>query len=56
MIFINGEWYEGEWKDELYDGYGVHKEIGGKYKGEFKRGLKNGKGEYIDKDNNIYVG
>ena len=44
----DGSKYEGEWKFNLRDGYGVQiYPSGDTYKGEFRNGLANGRGQYI---------
>jgi hypothetical protein len=58
-IFANKDIYEGEWKEDLFDGKGKYsywnptltqeKQIE-TYEGEWREGVKHGKGLYIDAD------
>lgn len=49
--------YEGEWKNDLQDGYGVEVwEDQSKYTGYYKEGMKHGKGKYIWPDGSCYDG
>ena len=51
MEWNNGERYEGEWKNDLKDGKGIHYFPNGeRYEGEFKNGNAEGKGIYYYKD------
>ncbi len=59
--YIKNYEYEGEFKNDVKDGYGTEKYFDGSiYKGQFKNDLKEGKGKLIskDKDNNRieYIG
>ena len=45
---IGGECYDGEWKEDKMDGYGVYLYSNGdKYEGYWSMGSQNGKGKYI---------
>ena len=46
LTFKNGNYYEGQWKDDLMDGYGVLFDKGRKkiYEGHFSKGLMEGSG------------
>lgn len=50
--------YRGEFKDGLYDGFGrlSYDDERAVYKGNFKAGIRVGRGTYWDKDNNVYIG
>ena len=49
--------YEGEWKDDKFDGYGVmYWKNSDFYKGEWKKGLKEGKGIYNFCNGDTYEG
>ena len=53
----NGDVYEGDFKDNYYDGYGIYKFAkGGVYEGEWKKGAYEGKGIYKFPDGGIYDG
>lgn len=53
----NGTRYEGEWKDNRFDGVGILVlPTGLSYQGEFREGLKNGKGTLNYADSSSYVG
>lgn len=56
--FGDGNYYEGNIKDDIIDGYGkLTYESGGVYTGDFKDGHLNGKGVYVNKrDAILYVG
>ena len=44
----NGDIYEGEFRDDFFDGFGIYEFNGGeRYEGEWKNGLQNGKGKFI---------
>ena len=54
---IGCEYYDGEWKDDKMDGYGVYLYSNGdKYEGYWKDGFQNGKGKYIFTDGRSYEG
>lgn len=47
-VHVNGAKYEGQWKNDLQDGYGVESwSDGSKYEGGYKEGMKHGKGTYV---------
>ena len=49
--------YEGEWKDDLFDGYGImYWKNSDFYQGDWKKGLKEGKGIYNFCNGDIYEG
>ncbi|EPY37262.1 kinesin [Strigomonas culicis] len=54
--------YEGQWADGLFDGFGEHIQANYKYRGEFRRGKREGEGSLFirkgDKDpyNRVYEG
>ena len=53
----NGNKYEGDWKNGMFNGQGVSKFISGNdYVGEFKDGKRNGKGIYTWVNGEKYVG
>ena len=56
-----GDEYQGEFKDDLRDGKGIHKWSDGKiYNGEWNNGLKHGQGKMVLIDvewkGDVYVG
>jgi hypothetical protein len=54
---IGCEYYEGEWKDDKMDGYGVYLYSNGdKYEGYWSMGSQNGNGKYIFTDGRSYEG
>ena len=54
---IGCEYYDGEWKDDKMDGYGVYLYSNGdKYEGYWSMGSQNGKGKYIFTDGRSYEG
>ena len=54
---IGGECYDGEWKEDKMDGYGVYLYSNGdKYEGYWSMGSQNGKGKYIFTDGRAYEG
>jgi hypothetical protein len=54
--FANGDVYIGEFSNDRFDGQGELTTKGGKYKGTFKDGLKNGLGTLLFKNNSRYEG
>ena len=54
LIFIDGSYYEGNFKDDLFNGKGIFVKNDSIYKGDFLNGKKHGKGkiEIIKKLNN----
>ncbi len=56
LILPDGSSYDGEWKDDLPDGYGKHKMSDGSfYQGQFSKGVKFGKGKFYF-DSGMYDG
>jgi len=54
---LNGNQYEGEFKNSKYDGKGIlTKKSGKRYEGEFKNGSRNGKGKFTFPDGSKYEG
>ena len=54
---IGCEYYDGEWKDDKMDGYGVYLYSNGdKYEGYWSMGNQNGNGKYIFTDGRSYEG
>jgi len=54
---IGCEYYDGEWKDDKMDGYGVYLYSNGdKYEGYWTSGCQNGKGKYTFTDGTSYEG
>lgn len=54
---IGLEYYDGEWKDDKMDGYGVYLYSNGdKYEGYWTEGCQNGKGKYTFTDGSSYEG
>ena len=54
---IGCEYYDGEWKDDKMDGYGVYLYSNGdKYEGYWTCGCQNGKGKYTFTDGTSYEG
>lgn len=46
--------YSGQFKDDMFEGFGTHHfSSGGKHIGEFRNGMKNGKGTIYDSNNNV---
>ena len=59
MIYkLSGDIYEGEYKNDLFDGNGhyIWKTSGQEYKGEYKNGLMNGKGLFEWAEGEFYRG
>ena len=59
LIFLNEEIekYEGEWKEDKADGYGIlFWRDGSMYNGNWEKGLYNGFGIRYDKNNEYYIG
>lgn len=53
----NGARYEGNWKGDLQDGYGVEIwEDQSRYEGYYKEGMKHGFGKYVWPDGSCYEG
>ena len=56
-VFPSGDKYEGQWKDNKYDGQGTFTwSDGKKYVGQFKDNKKNGQGTFTFANGNKYVG
>ena len=54
---IGCEYYDGEWKEDTMDGYGVYLYSNGdKYEGYWSMGSQNGKGKYTFTDGRAYEG
>lgn len=54
---IGTEYYDGEWKDDKMDGYGVYLYSNGdRYEGYWKEGMQHGKGKYTFTDGRCYEG
>jgi hypothetical protein len=57
LILADQSYYEGNFKDGLYDGFGIFKNKNYIYKGEFLAGKKNGQGKLENfNDKSIYEG
>ncbi len=57
LKWINGDYYEGNFKDGIFNGYGNLKiNNGSEYEGNFLTGLYNGKGIFKWKNGDIYYG
>ena len=55
--FKSGDEYEGELKNNIYEGRGIYYYNGGdRYEGEYKNGKKEGKGIYYYKEGDRYEG
>ena len=55
--YPNGDYYEGEWKNNMADGEGTLRTADGtKYKGHFVKGKEDGKGVLEDKNGVRYDG
>jgi hypothetical protein len=57
MKYINGDWYRGEWKKNMYDGYGtfIIKDQS-EYVGYFKDHQRNGNGVEINQSGEVIEG
>jgi len=56
-MLIGCEYYDGEWKDDKMDGYGIYLYSNGdKYEGYWTNGCQNGKGKYTFTDGTSYEG
>ena len=57
IVWVNGDYYEGQFKDNYFQGNGcfenIEKKI--KYSGEWKHGQKHGKG-ILNEDEKVYEG
>ena len=63
ILYVDGTLYEGNFKNDEYDGYGTLKaqpqydyEVSSEYVGEFENGIKHGKGKETKKSGEIYDG
>ena len=57
MTYANGDIYEGEWKDDLFDGHGKYTWVNGEvYEGQWKDGVKNGLGKHTCINGDVYEG
>ena len=46
MVFSNGEFYQGQFEKDKYNGQGIFVSLdGNSFDGEWKLGIKNGKGQ-----------
>ena len=52
----NGVIYEGYYKNDRLEGFGIVKYINGKYEGEFKNNRREGKGKFFYSKGEIYEG
>ncbi len=53
----NGSVYQGQWKNDKYDGYGINKKSdGGRYEGQFVKSKREGYGIYYYSDGRIFQG
>jgi len=56
-VYVNGDMYEGDWKDGNRDGNGYYVSvIGWYYEGGWKDNKKHGQGKYESKDGSVYEG
>jgi len=57
IILIDGETYDGEWKNGFADGKGTYTRIdGSKYKGKSKKGERHGSGRIVWKTGDYFIG
>lgn len=57
MNFPNGDMYEGEWRDDLREGFGVQKFAkGDAFEGEWAMDKMHGKGILVHADGSAYEG
>jgi len=57
VTFPNGDRYEGQFKDGLFDGWGVYTyRDGDRFEGEFKDDMKNGRGAFVHRNGDRYTG
>lgn len=57
VVFPNGDRYEGQFKDGLFNGWGIYQYAeGDRYEGEFRNDLKEGRGIYESIDGERYEG
>lgn len=57
FIWVDGEYYEGQFKANKPHGYGVyHYKNGDAYEGDFVNGVKHGEGVYHFNNGNVYRG
>lgn len=56
--YVNGNFYQGEWRDDKKDGRGIYQYniTGEKYEGEWKGGERHGKGIYYFSFGDTYNG
>lgn len=55
--YTNGDIYGGQWKDDVFEGYGFYIFASGeRYEGELKHGKKHGKGKYHYINGGVYEG
>jgi hypothetical protein len=51
IILLDGRVYEGQFKNGISTGTGIHTYKGAKYDGQFLNGLRNGKGKFLYANN-----
>ncbi len=57
VVFPNGDRYEGQFREGLFDGWGVFQYANGdRYEGEFKGDLKHGRGMFLGRNGERYEG
>jgi hypothetical protein len=56
LLKLNGTNYNGDWKEDFQDGFGEEIFEGGKYVGEFSKGMKCGKGKLYFSNETYYEG
>ena len=57
IIYSDGSIFEGNYENDLKNGFGIYKDINGAYyEGEYKDDYMHGKGKYIWENGDIYEG
>lgn len=57
MKYSNGETYDGEWKEGIFDGQGTYTWLNGSsYSGGYRRGEEDGKGTFTDGNGKVTKG